>query len=203
MLFLLLKVVLEKTRYKNDLLSDKPDVQIVRSGWGRGDVMEKANNLGKQGYRLAMTNNRIAVMYRNSETAEIPVIYFTLKTDTKNLEKEIADLQRKGAIYKTFYPDARGNENTLIFELNLQNGVERAEFKILKFELSSKQDTNEEKVFTNHTPASKTALETMNILVKNGFEARDLFIIATDWKIKNKTSVSTIGLILERRKQNR
>ena len=36
-------------------------------------------------------------------------------------EAQIADLQKQGALYKTIYPDANGNENTLIFELNLQN----------------------------------------------------------------------------------
>ena len=193
------EVLLEQTRYKDDLLSDKPDVQIIRSGWGRGDVMDKANDLGAQGYRLAMANNRIAVMYRNSETAQIPVSYLLLRADKKNFEKEIAKLQTMGAIYKMIYPTAKGTENTLIFELQLTKAVQPVEFKVLKFDFVSEENTAEKKVYTNLTPASKETIKTMNNLVNQGFEARGLFDTEKS-SYKNQIRTYQIGVILERRK---
>lgn len=169
------EILLERAKEKNELLSDKPDVQVVRTSWGKGNLEDKVNELAKQGYRLAMTNYRIAVMYRNKETAQIPVSYVWLKADKKNFEKELAKLQEKGATYRTTYPNDKGTENTLIFEQKLKDDRKRSEFKVLKFEFDSKENQAEKKVYIDLTPASKEAVKTMDKLVKEGFEVRDLF----------------------------
>jgi hypothetical protein len=193
------EVLLEKARYKDELLSDKPDVQVVRSGWGRGDVMDKANELGKQGYRLAMANNRIAVLYRNGETAQVSVSYLPVKANKKDFEKEVAKLQKKGATYRTIYPTARGTENTLIFELKAQNSKEQSEFKVLRFEFVDEENAAERKVYTKLTAMSEETVKKMNELVREGFEIRGLFDPEKS-KYTDKSRTYEIGVILERRK---
>jgi hypothetical protein len=180
------EILLERAKTKDELLSDKPDVQVLRSSWGKGDVKDKVNELSKQGYRLAMTNNRIAVMYRNNETAQIPVSYVWLKADKKNFEKELAKLRVKGAVYKTAYPSDKGRKNTLIFEQLLPGGNQRAEFKILKLEIEAKENKTEGKVYVDLSVSSKEVLKTMNSLVKEGFEVREQF------------EADGIGIILEK-----
>ena len=169
------EILLMKAKDKNDLLSDKPDVRIVRSSWGNTNLEDKVNELAKKGYRLAMAQNGIAVMYRNSETAQIPVLYVWVKADKKNFEKELAKLQAKGAIYRTTYPNEKGTENNLIFEQKLKDDGKRREFRILKFEFDSKENKQEKKVYIDLMPSSKEAIKTMNKLVKEGFEVKDLF----------------------------
>lgn len=169
------EILLEKAKDKEELLSDKPDVKIVRSSWGRGNLDKKVNELAKQGYRLAMTNNGIAVMYRNKETAQTPVSYIWVKADKKNFEKNLAKLREKGAIYRTAYPNEKGTENTLIFEQKLKDDGKRSEFKVLKFEFDSKENMEEKKVYIDLTPSSKEAVKTLNKLTREGFEVRDLF----------------------------
>lgn len=169
------EILLEKTKNKNDLLNDKPDIQIVRSSWGRSNLKEKVNKLANQGYRLALTNNGIAVMYRNSETAQIPVSYVWVKADKKNFEKNLIKLQEKGAIYRTTYPNEKGTKNSLIFEQKLKSDGQRKEYKILKFKFNYKENLLEKKVFVELTQSSKQNLETLNNLVKKGFEVLDLF----------------------------
>lgn len=182
------EILLERAKDKDELLSDKPDVQVVRTLWGKDNLEEKVNDLAKQGYRLAMTNNRIAVMYRNQETKDIPVAYLWLKSDKKNFLKDLAKLQEQGAIYKTTYPDDKGVKNTLIFEQKLKDDGKRSEFKVLKLEFDYRENKAEYKVYVDLKPESKEAVKKMNELVKEGFEARDLF------------DADGISIILERRK---
>ena len=183
------EILLERAQTKDELPGDKPDVRIVRTSWGKSDVEEKVNELAKQGYRLALTGSGIVVMYRNQETATIPVAYVWLKPDRKNFEKELARLQQQGAAYKTTYPSERGAKNTLIFERKLTGDGRRSEFRILNLEFSFKENKTEKKVYVELTNASKKLLNTMNQLIKEGFEVRDLF------------DASQVGMILERIKE--
>lgn len=182
------EVLLEKAVNKEELLSDKPDVKIVRTSWGKNDLEQKVNKLAKEGYRLAMTNYRIAVMYRNSETSQVPVSYIWLKANSKNFEKELIKIQGKGATYRTTYPDNKGRKNILIFEQKLKDDGKRSEFRILKFEFEFKENQTEKRVYIDLTPLSKETVKQMNELAKDGFEVKDLF------------EGKEICLILERRK---
>lgn len=169
------EILLERAKDKDDILNDKPDVQVVRSEWGDSNLQKKINELAKQGYRLAMTNNGIAVMYRNSETSSIPVSYIWLRTDKQNFEKELVKLQENGAVYRTTYPTDKGSRNTLIFEQNLNGKGKRAEWRVLSFEFNSVENEAEGKVYVDLTPSSKEAVKMMNQLAKQGFVVRDLF----------------------------
>lgn len=169
------EILLEKTKDKDDLLNDKPDIQVVRSSRGRGDVVDKVNELARQGYRIGMTNNGIVVMYRNSITAQIPVLYVWLKTDKPSYEKDLAKLQEKGAVYRTTYQTDKGTKNTLIFEQKLKDDGKRAEFRILRLKFDSKENQTEKKVYVDLSRDSQEALKTMNQLAQEGFAVRDLF----------------------------
>jgi hypothetical protein len=184
------EILLERVKTKDEIPSDKPDVQIVRSAWGKGNVEDKVNELAKQGYRLAMTGNRIAVMYRNKETAQIPVAYVWLKVDKKSFETELVRLQEKGAVYITTYPSEKGKKDTLIFEHKLSDDGSRTEFRILKLEFEYKENKTEKKVYIVPKATSPETLKTMNKLVKEGFEVRDLF------------DINGVGIILEKVKMS-
>lgn len=197
------EILLEKTKDKDALLSDKPDVKVVRSSWTESGFEDKVNELAKQGYRLAMASNGIAVMYRNTETAQNPCSYIWLKTASttwslkrkanKNLEKDLAKLQAAGAVYRTTYPNEQGIEDRLIFERKLKDDGKRAEFKILKFEIDKKENQAEKKVYFELTPASKEAVKTMNVLGEEGFKVRDFF-----YSDGSSSTTDRFNIILER-----
>lgn len=187
-LFSKFEILLEKAKDKTDILSDKPDIQIVRSSWGRGNIEDKVNELAKQGYRLGLANNGIAVMYRNRETSQTPVFYVWLKTKKKKFEKNLEKLEQKGAVYRTIYPDEKGNENSLIFEQKLKDDKSRKEYRILRLQFEIREDKIEQKVYVDLKPPSKESLEMMKKLTREGFEIKDIFYI----------NYTTSGLILER-----
>ncbi len=169
------EILLERVKGEDDILKDKPDVQIVRSGWGTNNVQKRVNEFAKLGYRLAMTNHGIAVMYRNNETRSIPVSYVWMRADKRNFDKELAKLKAKGAVYQTTYPNEEGIRNTLIFEQNLDGKGKNAEFRILSFEFDRNEKETEGRVFIDLTPSSKEAVKKMNEWAKEGFVVRDLF----------------------------
>ena len=167
--------MLEKAKDKNDILDEKPDVKIIRSGWGTNDLKKKVNELAKQGYRLSLVGNGIAVMHRNSDTNGKIFSYIWLKADKKGFEKELAKLQQMGASYSHVYPDGQGTKDSLIFELRLDGKSANTEFKILKFGFNEREDLKEGKVYIDLTPEAKDSIKKMNQLAKEGFVVRDLF----------------------------
>lgn len=169
------EILLEKATDKNNILEDKPDVQIIRSDWGTGDLEKRVNELAMQGYRLGVINNGIAIMYRNSETNGKPVLYIWLRADKKKFEKELAKLQQARARYAHVYPDQHGIKNSLIFESNLAGKSKGAEFKVLEFDFDKREDKNAGKVYVKLTSLAESSIKTMNELAKQGFVVRDLF----------------------------
>jgi hypothetical protein len=163
-------------------------------------VQKKVNELARQGYRLALIHNQIAVMRRSRDTTA-PVSYIWLDgMKKKTFEQDLARLQDSGAIYRMTYPDSDGAENTLIFE---QPAVEarkrreyrvlsdrgrpqrpdhdvearkRREYRVLKVEFQETENFAEQKVDIDLTPSSKETIKTLNSLVKEGFVVRDLFV---------------------------
>lgn len=168
------EVLLEKAKESDEIQSAQIDVQIIRASWIRDDLEGKVNELAKQGYRLAMTSNKIAMMYRNGETAQVPVSYIWVKSN-KKFETNLKKLQATGAIYRTTYPNEKGTENALIFEQKLKDDGKRREFKVLKFEFKSQENLAEKIVNVNLTPSSEEAVKQMNAFAKEGFIVRDLF----------------------------
>lgn len=167
------EILLNKVTDQTEFSDDKPDVQIVRSSWK--DVKTKTKELAQKGYRLAMTQFGISILYRNRETTQNPVEYIWVNTKKNDFEKEIIKLQKQGALYKMTYPSQRGDENTLIFERKLKDNGERREYKILKFEFTSRWNPEKTKEYVELTKSSRNNLNTMNNLINEGFEVRDLF----------------------------
>lgn len=174
-LFSSFEILLEKAKEGDEIESEKIDVQVVRASWGRNDLETKVNDFAKQGYRLTMTNNRIAVMRRSVETAQTPVSYIWVKSKTKKFENNLKKLEATGAIYRTTYPDEQGTENYLIFEQKLKDDGKRREFKVLKFEFKHEENLTQKIVTKTLTPSSEEAVKTMNALAKAGFIVRDMF----------------------------
>ena len=180
------EVLLDKAADETEISDEQPDVQIVRSSLK--DVKVKINELAKKGYRLAMTQFGIGILYRNRETAQSPVKYIWVNTKKKNFEKDITKLQEQGAVYKMTYPSQRGDENTLIFESKLEGNGERREYKILKIRFDRKLNSEKTKEYVELSESSKKVIKTMNKLVAEGFEVKDLFYS------------DEVSIILERRR---
>jgi hypothetical protein len=159
----------------NEIPEEKPDVQVVRSGWGTNNLHRRVNELARNGYRLAVTTNGITVLYRNKETANSPVSYVWLRADRRNFERELNKLQKAGARFVTTYPNEKGMKNTLVFEQNLDKLGRKAEFRVLTFEFDVIENRSEGKVYRDLTATSKLAVRKMNELAEEGFLVRDLF----------------------------
>jgi len=149
---------------------------VTTSNWGRFSLLEtRVNDLAKQGYRLGLTNNQIAVMYRRSDSVG-PVSYVWLETKKKEFEKKLMLLQEKGAVYRMKYPNEDGLENKLIFEQKAEDDDgKRREYKVLKLDFKELEDRDSLKVHTDLSSVGKETLRNFNELVKEGFEVRDLF----------------------------
>ena len=136
---------------------------------------KKVAQLAKQGYRLALVNNGIAVMYLTPGAVK-PCSYVWLEAKKKDFETQLAQLQARGAVYRMTYPSSEGIENKLIFEQTAAGDGMRREYKVLKFEFQYVANSAEKKVHRDLTPASKETLKLMNALAGKGFVVRDLFI---------------------------
>lgn len=169
------EILLERVKQQDDIPKVKPDVRIVRSGWGTDNVKTKVNELAERGYRIAVVANDIAVMYRNSDTPRVPVRYRWVRADKKDFLKELEKLQKDRIRYHAAYPNEKGTRNTLIFEQNLDGKGQQSEFKLLTFEFNSVESLIGPKVYRDLTPGSKEAVKTMNKLAGEGFVVRDLF----------------------------
>ena len=123
---------------------DWADVEVVPASryWSADHSKSRINNLAERGYRLAMLNSRIALMYKDHATTT-PVTYFWLHTTTqwnwrtekrkrKDLEEKLAKIEAAGAVYRTTYVDNQAYYK-LIFEQNQADDHRRNEYKLLAF----------------------------------------------------------------------
>jgi hypothetical protein len=169
------EILLEKTAKAEELLAGKTDVRVVATSLWHDDVEKKVNELAQQGYRLALVNKGIALMYRPAETAT-PVSYVWLDATKKEFENQLAKLQEQGAVYRMTYPNDNGTENRLIFELKPVDDGTRREYRVLKLTFQNMENAAEKKVQTDLDPPSKESIKILNGLVKEGFAVRDLFV---------------------------
>jgi hypothetical protein len=196
------EILVEQLTEQDEALADKSGVRVVRSSsfWERDNLPEKVNELGRQGYRLALIKNGIAVMSRQGESAA-PVTYVWLKTKDKSFEKQLAKLQAGGAAYRMVYPDRDGDETKLVFEQKPVDDRQRREYRVLRLELHSAADSAEKKVRTDLAPSSKETMRAFDQLVKEGFDVRALFI-SGDPKLAGKAGGRFVsekyGILLER-----
>lgn len=176
--------ILSHAATDNDKFSiDKAELQVVR---GR----KKINKFALQGYRLAVTYDGLAVMYRLRDPAP-KVSYVWLDGWKKNIETELARLQERGAIYRMIDRNNGHNGFKLVFEQPAVDDGKRPEYRMLRFEIKHVENVEEQKEGYELTPLSKETMKTLNDLVKEGFEVRGLFY--TDWYGNNR-----FGVLLER-----
>jgi len=168
------EILLEQTGEKNERSTDQSDVRVVASAW-RNNVQAKVNALAKQGYRLTLINNQIALMSR-APTNSTSTSYIWLDAKAKDFEKRMVQLQAQGAEYRMTYSEGEGKANKLIFESRSADiGKTQHEYRVLKFEFNETEIASEKKVRSDLTPESKENVKLMNRLAKEGFVVREVF----------------------------
>lgn len=174
-LFSAFEVLVEQPPKGDERPVEGPELQVVRASsfWELDNLEEKVNERARQGYRLTLVNNRIALMYRPAEAAT-PATYVWVNAKDKGFEKRLARLQESGAVYRLTYADDEGDETRLIFEQGAGDG-RRREYKVLTFEFKIVENAAAMKVHVELAPPGKEALKALDRLVKEGFSVRDLF----------------------------
>jgi len=173
--FLLSKfeILLERTGNGDERSVDKSDVKVLASG-SRDDIATQVNDMAKQGYRLSMVNNKIALMHRNHANATT-TSYVWLDATKQDFETRLTQLQEQDAIYRMAYPSDQGVRNRLIFEQKAVGDSTKREYKVLKFELSYTADAANQHITADLKPDSKETMRLLNRMVNEGYVACELF----------------------------
>jgi hypothetical protein len=170
------EIVLERESPEPALAEPGTEVRVVRSSsfWERDELPKKVNELARQGFRLALADYGIAVMYRRPG-ASAPFGYVWLKSSKKDFDKELARLQEAGAIFRTTYPDSNGARKTLVFEQGPTGEGARREYRVLRFELQTRGNSAEQTMEAALAPASAETQKELNRLAAEGFSVLALF----------------------------
>lgn len=173
------EILLQKT-VLGETMPEKPEVQIVSGK----SVQSSVNALAREGYRLRLIREDIAVMVREKGTVT-PTSY-RWWNGAINSEEEWSQLQAQGAIYRMTSPDSeKGAERALVFEQPLVPQTKRYEYKRLIFELKTVENKAQKKSSLDLTAASQETVKTLNRLVKEGFDVREVFA----WGVAGSVSV--------------
>jgi hypothetical protein len=198
------EIVLEREPTEPALAEPGTEVRVVRSAsfWERDELPKKVNELARQGFRLALANYEIAVMYRR---ATAPLGYVWLKSSKKDLEREIVKLQEGGAVFRTTYPDSNGTRKTLVFEQGAGAEAARREYRVLRFEIETRGNTPEQVMEARLAPASAEAQRELNRLASEGFAVlalfdADRFKLTKPSKGREGLITEEFGVLLERRR---
>lgn len=198
------EIVLEREPSEPALVEPGTEVRVVRSSslWERDELPKKVNVLARQGFRLALANYEIAVMYRRAGET-LPLAYVWLKASKKDFDKEIVKLQEGGAVFRMTYPDSNGTRKTLVFEQGAGAGGARREYRVVRFEIETRGDASAQVMEARLGPASAGAQKELNRLASEGFAVLALFD-ADRFKLtkpsKGREGVLTeeFGVLLER-----
>jgi hypothetical protein len=164
------EILLENSLDKNEISDEAPEFQVIRS-----DIENKMSELSKQGYRLGLINNSIALMIRRKKNTA-PVSYVWLETDGEKFEKEFAALTGKGLIYHSFYPNTWGNSRkALIFEQTNDAAGQRPEYKVFQLDFSDTEKPAETRIDVELKPDAIENLKKINELLKQDFRIREIF----------------------------
>ena len=196
------EILLEREPPDPALAEAGTEVRVVRSAnrWDNDELPKRVNELARQGFRLALVNNKIALMYRRPDAAT-PLSYVWLKSSKKEFEKELARLQAAGAVFRSTYPDETGARHTLVFEQGVPGA--RREYMLLRFELQTRHNAAGGVMETTLAPASADVQKELNRLAAEGFVVLALFD-AGKYKVtrpdKGREGLATeeFGLLLER-----
>lgn len=167
------EILLQKTADVDALLADLPEIKVVRSLLWRKHLSGKVNELAQQGFRMAVSNSGIFIMYRHKgETALVKYVW--LPTGKKNFEPELAKLTAQGGIYRATYPTDNGDKKTLLIEVPQNADANKREYKVLPFDFTVKP--NGDGTLTRIlTPEAEANVKTMNRLAREGYVVRDVF----------------------------
>ena len=180
------------------------ELRVVRSAnlWDSDELPKRVGELARQGFRLALVNHKIALMYRRPGAAP-PLSYVWLKSSKKEFERELARLQEAGAVFRSTYPDETGARRTLVFEQGPPGA--RREYRLLRFELQTRHNAAEQVMETALSHASAGTQRELNRLAAEGFVLLALFDadkyrIARPGKGREGLATEEFGLLLERRR---
>lgn len=200
------EIMLERESPEPALAEAGTEVRVLRSSnfWERDELPKKVNELSRQGFRLALVDYEIAVMYRRpGETAALGYVW--LKTSKKEFEKELAALQESGAVFRASYPDATGARRALIFEQSASGAGVRREYRVLRFELQTRSNSAEQVLETRPGPTSTETQKELNRLAAEGFVVlalfdADRFKFTKPGKGREGMVSEEFGVLLERRR---
>lgn len=200
------EIVLEREPPAPALAEPGTEVRVVRSSsfWERDELPKKVNELARQGFRLALADYEIAVMYRRAGAAP-PLTYVWVKGSKKDFEEEIARLQDGGAVFSATYPDPNGTRRAFIFEQGPPGDAARREYRVLRFELQTRGNSAEQTLEAALAPASAGTQKELNRLAAEGFAVLALFDadklkLTKPDKGREGMLSEEFGLLLERRR---
>ncbi|HEX8290836.1 MAG TPA: hypothetical protein VF570_03705 [Pyrinomonadaceae bacterium] len=170
------EILLERESPEPALAEAGTEVRVVQSSsfWERDELPKKVNELGRQGFRLALAGYEIAVMYRRPREAA-QFSYVWLKSSKKEFEKELARLQEAGAVFRTTYPDSDGTRRSLVFEQGPPGVAARREYRVVRFEIQTRGDADGQAMLADLAPDSAGAQGELNRLAAEGFVVLALF----------------------------
>lgn len=183
------------------------EVRVLRSSTfsGRDELPKKINELARQGYRLALADYEIAVMYRRpGETA--PLSYVWLKSSKKDFDRELVGLQESGAAFRSTYPDSGGSRRALVFEQDAAGGGVRREYRVVRFGLQTRGNSDEQTMEVALAPASSETQQELNRLAAEGFVVlalfdADKFKFTKPGRGREGIISEEFGVLLERQRQ--
>ena len=201
-----LEILLEREPPAPALASAGTEVRVVRSFTftGRDELPKKVNELARQGFRLALADYEVALMYRRAGAAAAPG-YVWLKTSKKEFEKELAALQEGGAVFRTTYPDSDGTRRALVFEQGPAADGARREYRVLRFELQTRESADGQFLETGFGPSSAETQKELNRLAAEGFAVvalfdMDKFKFTKPGKGREGLVSEEFGVLLERKR---
>lgn len=171
-----IEILLEREPPEPALAEAGVEVRVVRSNTfsGRDELSKKVNELARQGFRLALADYEIALMYRRPGSPA-PLSYVWLKPSKKEFEEELAQLQASSAVFRMTYPDSNGTRRALVFEQGAAVDGARREYRVLRFELQTRGNTAENVLEAGFAPASAETQKELNRLATEGFVVLALF----------------------------
>jgi hypothetical protein len=200
------EILLERESPEPALSERDTEVRVVQSSsfWERDELPKKVNELARQGFRLALADHEIALMYRRPG-APAQFSYVWLQSSKKDFEKELARLQEAGAVFRATYPDSNGTRRALIFEQGPPGVDARREYRLVRFEIQTRGNADEQTMLADLAPASAGTQKELNRLAAEGFVVlalfdADKFKFTRPGKGREGLISEEFGVLLERRR---
>lgn len=165
------ELLLEHSSEQAEFLAEKPELLVIESG-----KKKKINKLVKQGFRLELINDAMALMIRRKANT-VPVSYVYLKTKNKNFAAEFAALTAKGAVYHTGIRNDYAGIETLVLEQSMEMPIRRREYKMLELDFTDVEKPVENRIETQLKLSAIESLKAVDELVKQGYKIREIFYL--------------------------